>query len=36
MIKLKMKKIQYDINKEAAKKSSGKSDNYEFLTGEEI
>ena len=32
------KKLQYDINKEAAKisaLSSGKIDNYEYLTGEE-
>ena len=32
-------KLQYDINKEAAKVStllSGKIDNYEYLTGEEI
>ena len=33
------KKLQYDINKEAAKSSalsSGKIDKYEYLTGEEI
>ena len=32
-------KLQYDINREAAKisgLSSGKVDNYEYLTGEEI
>ena len=32
-------KLQYDINREAAKisaLSSGKIDNYEFLTGQEI
>ena len=32
-------KLQYDINREAAKKlalSSGKIDKYEYLTGEEI
>ena len=32
-------KLQYDINREAAKisaLSSGKIDNYEYLTGEEI
>ena len=32
-------KLQYDINKEAAKisaLSSGKTDKYEYLTGEEI
>ena len=32
-------KLQYDINKEAAKKlasSPGKIDEYEYLTGEEI
>ena len=32
-------KVQYDINREAAKistLSSGKIDKYEFLTGEEI
>ena len=34
-----MKKLRYDINKEAAKisaLSSGKIDKYEYLTGEEI
>ena len=41
MTKLKMKncKLQYDINREAAKisaLSSGKIDKYEFLTGKEI
>ena len=33
------KKLQYDINREVAKisaLSSGKFDNYEYLTGEEI
>ena len=32
-------KLQYDINREAAKisaLSSGKTDEYEYLTGEEI
>ena len=32
-------KLQYDINREAAKLSvlsSGKTDKYEYLTGEEI
>ena len=32
-------KLQYDINREAAKKSalsSGKIDKYEYLTGKEI
>ena len=36
---IKDEKIQYDINREAAKisaLSSGKIDNYEFVTGEEI
>ena len=36
---IKDEKLQYDINREAAKisaLSSGKIDNYEFLTGEEI
>ena len=39
MIRLDMKKLRYDINKEAAKisaLSSGKVDKYEYLTGEEI
>ena len=38
-IKLKDEKLQYDINREAAKisaLSSGKIDKYEYLTGEEI
>ena len=38
-IKFKDEKLQYDINKEAAKisaLSSGKIDKYEYLTGEEI
>ena len=37
--KIKDEKIQYDINREAAKISAfllGKIDKYEFLTGEEI
>ena len=37
--KIRDEKIQYDINREAAKisaLSSGKIDKYEFLTGEEI
>ena len=37
--KIRYKKIQCDINREAAKisaLSSGKTDKYEFLTGEEI
>ena len=37
--KIKDEKIQYDINREAAKMSalsSGKIDKYEYLTGEEI
>ena len=37
--KIKDEKLQYDINKEAAKisaLSSGKIDKYEYLTGEEI
>ena len=29
-------KLQYDINREAAKISSGKIDKYEYLTCEEI
>ena len=36
---IKDKKIQYDINREAAKistLSSGKIDKYEYLTGEEV
>ena len=36
---IKDEKLQYDINREAAKisaLSSGKLDKYEFLTGEEI
>ena len=36
---IKGEKLQYDINKEAAKisaLSSGKIDKYEYLTGEEI
>ena len=39
MIKLEIKKLQYDINGEAAKisaLSSDKIDKYEYLTGEEI
>ena len=37
--KIKDEKLQYDINREAAKilaLSSGKTDKYEYLTGEEI
>ena len=37
--KIKNEKLQYDINREAAKisvLSSGKIDKYEYLTGEEI
>ena len=37
--KIRDKKLQYDINREAAKisaLSSGKIDKYEYLTGEEI
>ena len=36
---IKDEKLQYDINREAAKRSalsSGKIDKYEYLTGEEI
>ena len=39
MINLEVKKLQYDINREAAKisaLSSGKIDKYEYLAGEEI
>ena len=39
MIRLEMIKLQYDINREAAKispLSSGKIDNCEYLIGEEI
>ena len=39
MIRLDMRKLQYDINKEAAKisaLSSGQIDKYEYVTGEEI
>ena len=39
MIRLEMKKIQYDINRKAAKisaLSSGKIGKYEYLTGKEI
>ena len=39
MKKIRDKKLQYDINREAAKisaLSSGKIDKYEYLTGEEI
>ena len=39
MIRLEMKKLQYDINREATKisaSSSGKTDKYEYFTGEEI
>ena len=37
--KIKDEKLQYNINREAAKRSalsSGKIDKYEFLTGEEV
>ena len=37
--KVRDEKLQYDINREASKisaLSSGKIDNYEYLTGEEI
>ena len=37
--KIKNEKLQYDINREAGKilaLSSGKTDKYEYLTGEEI
>ena len=37
--KIRNEKLQYDINREAAKistLSSGKIDEYEYLTGEEI
>ena len=37
--KIRYEKLQYDINKEAAKISallSGKIDKYEYLTGEDI
>ena len=37
--KIKDEKLQYDVNREAAKISplfSGKIDKYEYLTGEEI
>ena len=36
---IRAEKLQYDINREAAKisaLSSGKIDNYEYLTGEKI
>ena len=39
MIRLEMKKVQYDINREAVKisaLSSGKIHKYEYLTGEDI
>ena len=39
MIRLEMKKLQYDINREGAKisaLSSNKFNKYEYLTGEEI
>ena len=39
MIRLEIKKLQYDVNREAAKisaLSSGKINKYEYLTGEEI
>ena len=37
--KIRDEKLKYDINREAAKTpalSSGKTDKYEYLTGEEI
>ena len=37
--KIRNEKLQYDINREAAKikaLSSGKIDKYEYLTGEEV
>ena len=37
--KIRDEKLQYDINREAAKMSelsSGKIDKYEYLTGEEV
>ena len=39
MIRLKMKKIQYDIYRQASKVSalsSSKIDKYEYLTGKEV
>ena len=39
MIRLEIKKLQYDINREAAKVSvlsSGKIDKYEYLTAQKI
>ena len=39
MVRLEIKKLHYDINREAAKISalpSGKIDKYEYLTGKEI
>ena len=39
MIRLEIKKLQYDINRELGKisaLSSGKIDKYEYLTGEDI
>ena len=39
MVRLEIKKLQYDINREAAKilaLSSGKIHKYEYLTGEDI
>ena len=39
MIRLEIKKLQYDINREAARISallSGRIDEYEYLTGKEI
>ena len=39
MIRLEIKKLQYDINRETVKisaLSSGKTDKYEYLTGEGI
>ena len=34
--KIRDEKLQYDINRETAKISSGKTDKYEYLAGEEI
>ena len=34
--KIRDEKLQYDINRETAKMSSGKTDKYEYLAGEEI
>ena len=34
--KIRVEKVQYNINRETAKISLGKTDKYEFLTGEKI